>query len=523
MTPLEFQPTAAPRGRPRKWVLADGEKRDLARIYLETNRTRKAGSMELAWVLFAEARAAQWGWTVRHHRVAGALPVEVVEVMRRARPLVGLHRGGAARLRSEGPYVPGTMRRNLAEGRRLLAGERFSVDDITRDIACWIPWPWGGCPCSQRFGVRLGRWQTLVVLDDASNTVVSSLCVFRYEQSYRGSDVAGLLLRTERDVCMPDQWVLEGGVWQGERVLQLLDGRWISAKGRPNQKLVERWIHEMHTRLSAELGNVGRRRGEIRRNSELYVACRAGRADPREHFLAFEDCQATFRNAVEWLNDREIRSRDYGTWVPSERWASDMAANPRALRSGDDLWLAAPVARALTVRRGGMVRLREIGPHGCPLNWVFAADWLHEHEGRRVVVYFDPLDGWPVTAAIAAEGSRRLLGAATCANPFGENHDAESAMVAAIRRSMVSEYRAILGSKVLETEIRAPARVTQTFSGQQAAWAREAGARAVVVPDGRARLDHEPGGNDGGGLLPGGFAESLRRRAEAARLRAANF
>ena len=510
-------------GRPRKWTLTAEERLDLAAIYLETNRTAKSGSMELAWVLFAEARPASWAWTVRDHRVDGALPVEVVEVMRKARPLVGAHRGGSKRLRSEGPYVPGTMRRHHEEARRLRAGERFSVDDITRDIACWIPWPWGGCPCSDRYGVRLGRWQTLVVLDDATNMAVAASTVFRFEQSYRGSDVASLIIRTERDIGMPDQWVLEGGVWQGERVLSLLGDRWISAKGRPNQKLVERWIHEMHTRLSVELGNVGRRRGEIRKNSETYVACRAGRRDPRDHFLAFETSQAAFDRAVCWLNDREVRSRDYGTWTPSRRWDLDTAANPRTCRAGDELWLAAPVARDITVRRLGVLRLREVGPHGIPMDWVFTADWLHEHEGRQVRVFFDPLEDWPVTAAVALPGSRKLLGTAVCLNPFGEARDAATEMVGAVRRSMMREYRAIAGSKIVETEIRTPARTLETISGEQAAGVREAGARAVVIPIGRDGADHEPRRNDGGGPLPGSFSQSLRRRAEAAKLKAGNF
>jgi hypothetical protein len=118
--------------------------------------------MEAAWVLFCE-EAGQFLHTVKHHRLAGSLPTSAKEWMRRAKGLVTPHRGGSKELRLKGPYQQGGMRSHWSENRRLRAGESFSPDDLTRNVAVWIPWPNGGCPCSEKIGVRLGRWQTLVV------------------------------------------------------------------------------------------------------------------------------------------------------------------------------------------------------------------------------------------------------------------------------------------------------------------------------------------------------------------------
>jgi hypothetical protein len=294
----------------------------------------------------------------------------------------------------------------------------------------------------------------LVAHDDASSYIPAVSSVFRYSQSYRASDVAGLLLRTERDICKPDAWVLEGGVWQTERVLAVTGGRFISAKGRPNQKLVESYFNRLWKRMSLQRGDVGRHRGEMRKVSDLYVACRAGRKDPREFFMSLDEAQAELYSAIEWLNDKLISSDTYGKWVPTIRWNDDMSDHVRTRRSEHDLWLAAPVAAQRMVRRQS-VKIHEEGPLGIPMDWHFAAPWLADYEGRNVVVYFDPMDSWPVTAHITLPESRKLLGTAECLNPIGESRDRAVELVSSIRRSMMSEYRAIT-SGLTERSVRTP-------------------------------------------------------------------
>jgi len=529
MNPIRYTMTARGPGRPRAVVLTDDQEKKLAALYLSTNKDRSSGSMEAAWVLFCESPdGAEHAWTIRAHRVVGALPTAAVEVMRRARPLVGIARGGAKRGRSEGPYVAGAMRRSKTEERRLRAGERYSVDDLTRNVACWIEWPWGGCKLSDRFGVKLGRWQTLAVHDDATGCVIAVKSVFRAEQSYRGSDAASVIYQTERDIGLYGglsnndfcgKWIVEGGVWQSEQMLAALGGRFISAKGRPNQKLIERWFGSLQTVDSVNLGDLGRQRGEILETNAAYLACRRGERDPRGLFLPLEIGQASLVKAIEYLNEREIRSREYGNWVPQERWDADVAAWPLVRREDDsDAWVHAPERRRLTVTRAAMLSTRGLGPLGVPMTLHFTAPWLWEHAGRKLDLYFDPLGSWPIEATVVDPVRRKPLGLARCQDAYGLGVDRDAAMAAAIRRCMISETRMIMGTRRAVTERRGVDAATVTsergdgitdFPRSRPAQTAGSGERS-----GRAEQDHEPSTALGGGLdLP----RALGRRAAAAR------
>ena len=399
---------------------------------------------------------------MENRRIARRLPAAALEVMQRARQLVGAARGGAKRLRSEGPYVAGGLRIRHDEGRRLLAGERYSVDDLTRNVPCWIPWPWGGCKCSDRFGARLGRWQTLAVHDDATSVLVAVKSVFRFEQSYRGADAASLVFQTESEVGMrgfgpgESHWVIEGGVWQSEQMLATLAGRFISAKGRPNQKLIERWFGAMQTRDSVHFGDVGRIRGERMEDNALYLACRRGEKDPRKHFLSMEAGQESLMETIHWMNTREIRSKTYGKWVPMERWETDTAATPLVTRTAADAWVMSPERRRLKITRHAMISCQAVGPLGVAMPLVFSAAWLWEHAGREIDLYFDPMGAWPIEAAVACPKTRKALGTVTCQASFGESRDRDSEMATAIRKTMMSELRCIVGSKRRVIEIRTP-------------------------------------------------------------------
>ena len=172
-----------PNGRPPVAALSQADLDTIAALFLQTNRTRKDGSIRLAWVRFCEANAGRFGHLVANHVPLTCIPLAVKEACRKARSSISFKRGGRARLTHESAYVPGTMRLARDGKRRLYAGEQASVDDATRNVACWIPWPWGGCPCSDKYGVKLGRWQTLVVHDDASSFIPLFSSVFRVAQS----------------------------------------------------------------------------------------------------------------------------------------------------------------------------------------------------------------------------------------------------------------------------------------------------------------------------------------------------
>lgn len=428
-----------PHGRPPVVDLSDDDLRQIQSYYLPTNRNKKEGSILLAWVRFCESRD-ELNHLVSDHMPETTIPSAVTEACRQARAAVGAHRGGERRLRHESAYVPGTMRRHHSMQRRLVAGERASIDDATRNVACWISWPWGGCPCSDKYGVRLGRWQTLIVHDDASSYVPVVSSVFRWHQSYRATDAAAAIFETERDVLMFDHWSIEGGVWQTRRVLDILGGRFISAKGRPNQKLVENYIGRLWDIMAGQPGDVGRHRAEILRNSDLYIKAREGRVDPRDHFLSLSQGQSALYESVDYLNEKRLQSRTYGTWVPKDRWQADLEEYPRATRPDADDFLILPVAETRTVSNDS-ISITEDGPMGVRMKWIFTADWLAAYRGRKVTAYFDPKSEWPVSAVICLQGKRQPLGSAVCINPVGESKDHAIEIVKSVRQTVLTETR----------------------------------------------------------------------------------
>jgi hypothetical protein len=76
---------------------------------------------------------------------------------------------------------------------------------------------------------------------------------------------------------------------------------------------------------------------------------------------------------------------------------------------------------------------------------VWNAPELYEWLGRSVELYFDPLAQWPLEGVVVQPGTRRVIGSAICQNPYGESRDADRERVAAIRRTMLSDLRIILG------------------------------------------------------------------------------
>ncbi len=477
-----------PSGRPPVAELTADDLADIQVRYVGgTNKSEKEGSMLLAWVRFCEANPDRFGHLVKDHMPATTIPTAVREACQRKRALIGVLRGGASRQRHEGAYVPGTMRRHWEMNRRLWAGERASVDDATRNVACWIPWPWGGCPCSDKFGVRLGRWQTLIVHDDASSFIPFISSVFRWHQSYNGTDAASVILRAEQQVCQFDLWSIEGGVWQSKLPLAVLGGRFISAKGRPNQKLVENAIGRLWDIMAGQCGDVGRYRAEMKVNSDLYNACRRGDKDPRKHFLSYQQGQEQLYTAVEYLCEKRINSRTYGTWIPKERWEMDLAEAPRPMRCATEDFLVLPVHKDHVVR-GGSIKTVHEGPLGVKMTWSFADDWLWQYEGKRVTIHFDHMAAWPVIGTVTLEGSRKPLGTVECINTYGESKDRAVEIVSSIRKTMMSETR-VIATRHTERILRHNQGVIVTTSGAPAAATNET--RAPLSANAPERFEPE--------------------------------
>ena len=308
---------------------------------------------------------------------------------------------------NDGIYAPGWLRMREDGSRRLLPGERQVWDDASVNVGVVVPWPRGGDKCSDRFGVRVARFQLLLGLDCATDHVAGYAFVCRPSDAYGAGDVVRALHGVwQRAGFAPAEIVLEGGAWQAERTLQFLAKagvRRVSAKGRPNQKLVEGFFNRLWTTMSWKLppgGQVGRFRGEMRRETQLLMAAQAGRLDPRTVFPSYETFHKALAESIDYLEDEWIESRQYGKWRPLEAYrAVNAAENGRTLPA--DLWVhALPEVAECTVRRGGMVHARATSPHGTVCDYDFAWEAGFEAEGRRVRVRFDP---WNIAAGGVVE------------------------------------------------------------------------------------------------------------------------
>jgi len=467
------------RGRPNRVILTSADERELAKLYLQSNRTESGGSATMAARVLAgknpalaEALAAR---ASKHD-----LPAAVRKAVEPAKRLVKLHREGEKGLRATAGYNPGRMRLSEDGSRRLFAGEQICADDGTINFGVVVPWPWGGCKCSDKFGVKLGRFQLLLMHDDATSLIPCWSYIIRPSQSYRAADVAGLLLRFCRDICLPDRALFEGGNWQSKRVFSALEAlgiELVDVKGRPNQKLVENFFNRLWTRISIESnGSVGRFREDDRLGQELYVAGQDGRKDPRLSFPFLDDALQAIETSIRWENDERIESKVYGKWIPVERWAHDMIEHPRPRLSATDdhFWLAAPVLEERVVRRD-MIEVTTTGPLGMTATFHFTSPALWELNGKRVRIAFDPLQN-PCEAIIADIDRPRVLCTATSVDPWNKDTDAATAEVKALRAIMRREYRSLMvdgdGAQrlgVKETEVRGIDRAVEIRSGSGAA------------------------------------------------------
>ena len=483
------------RGRPRETQLTPAQAQRFLQLVLLGNKDHKSGSASMAFrVLCQEFPDIDWDYKTLASK--HQIPACAKELARKANGLVAFHRQGERGLRSAGAYAPGGLRTDGMGTRRAYGGERASWDDATVNFGVVIPWPWGGCKLSEKHGVKLGRFQLLLVHDEATSYVPAWSHVIRESQAYRGTDVAEAVMRVARDVCLFESLVLEGGVWQGRRMQRVMEGmgtKLISAKGRPQCKMVENYFNRLWTRLGMEpgLASVGRFRGEEKATSDFYVKCRAGMADPRWKFPWLEEAVQGLENSVRFLNSDRIESKKYGQWIPEERWTRDMEAHPRPLMDASKLWLASPVMEKRKVTRNG-VAIKATGPLGIPMLYQFTGPCLWEWEGREVEVYFDPLAEWPLTATIAKPGTAVVLGSAECSNPYhegGVGPDASKRLRDVMRR----EYRLVwshgrpLAVSTKESVLRGIDSVVEIR--RDAATAAAATAAADTIPLLRSRTD----------------------------------
>jgi hypothetical protein len=387
------------------------------RMVLTHNRTEEAGSYSLALQLAAQnpiAPEAFRRW-VAGRKDRYSIPPSIRQWIDVPAAVQRHHRNPTeAGLR--GVYCPDSLRINHRTGERLHAGERFSADDGSVNFVVMVPWPTGGCPCSDRFGVKVGRFQLLVMHDDATGYVPHFSWIARASQSYRAEDIAAFLHAPLAQLGCWESALLEQGSWNSHRVAELLALAGIERDTayEPQQKLVEGWWNRAWTRLSNLPGQIGRYRGEEEAAAALVEKYRRGSADPRAELMYLADAATAVARVVAELNVTRIEAGPlFGSWVPAERWQLDLAAKPLKRLRAEAEPLTRPERRELKVRRW-MVHCEAVNQLGEKNKYEFFDEALIAHEGKQVIAYFDPWED-PCTAAIyTADGRTQIAERATC-------------------------------------------------------------------------------------------------------------
>ncbi len=276
------------------------------------------------------------------------------------------------------------------ERRPPLPGEVIECDDATINFPVCVPWTLGGDPCSEKFGVKLGRFQWLLAIDAASRYIPAWTYVMRPRSSYRAEDALSLMYAHAVQHGIPVQWRFEQGVWRSKLVQGAVKamGSDLRTVYSPHQKPhIEGLFNTLWTKLSVEFpeADVGRFRGENEAANEMFIACHRGHRDPRKCFPSLKTAVAAFQEVIAEKQMTPVES-EVGRWVPMERWA----ARPELRRLAPEAaWMFAPVAREWTVRGmlvGGRIPLFE----DLSVPFDFSAPWLAQYHGARLRVHFDP-------------------------------------------------------------------------------------------------------------------------------------
>lgn len=295
--------------------------------------------------------------------------------------------------------APGSaMWRRDASGARAFtrAGDWIEADDGTINFPVVIPWTMGGCPCSDKYGVKVGRFQFLRPIDAGSRYRPGYIYVARPKGSYRREDVLALMRMVCRSMGIPRGWRFERGTWESNMVKDAVAklGSQLQTVYSPRGKaFVESGFNQDWTKLSAHFPNaqVGRFMGETEEANVFLTKAKNGTQDPRDLYPTLGQAITAFDQITAEENRTPVNSPNWGRWVPEERFQEHLAANPLPAYDTANDWIFSPYVRDWTVRGmlvGGKVPIFE----EVSVPFDFSADWLPNFSGAKVRCYFDPAD-----------------------------------------------------------------------------------------------------------------------------------
>lgn len=297
------------------------------------------------------------------------------------------------------------------EERLIRPGEQWTIDDGSINLLCIVPGlERPGDKCFDNFGVCVGRFQFLLVVDHRTRFVTGWSFTARPRDSYRAEDITATLQNAMLEHGAPRSLVLEHGVSASRLISETLAqlGIRIQRASSPHQKVVESVFNRLWTKLSIQPGQVGRFRGEEEQANLLLSRVREGSVDPRGKLLELPAVLQALRDVVADHNAQWVNSSRYGRWVPATWFRKEAPASVRPL-SPRDAWMFSPrVTEPLKVNGFRVQTTVAIMP-GHSIAFVFAAEWLSEFHGARVKLYFNPFSPECVATAVLDEavGERR--------------------------------------------------------------------------------------------------------------------
>ena len=389
-------------GRKQKFPqLTETEETKIRELYRRSNKSEDAGSMVTAAKFFAlepDCREDLRG-PILAAVEQGRVPTPLKRIFERITSThIASHRQPGMTATENFSGEVGAFAQDLIQRRRVIES-----DDGTLNFAAWIPWPLGGDLCSDKFQVRLGRWQFLPALEAGfTQMYLGYALVCRPRGSYRAEDIRSLIHLIARTHGIPDKFRFERGAWESNAIVDLLKklGVELDTVYQSNQKpFVEGGFSPLWTYLSMIDGQVGRYRGEMEEENLLVQKCRAGRADPRDHFPSLAQCIKAVDGALAMRNS-DKRDSIYGKWVPEVRHQQLNEARPWRPLAAELEYLFSPYVKEWTVAKGtvgGKVQILE--DYSAP--FYFVHDDLWRWNGRKVRIYFDPVAS-PCRATIAS-------------------------------------------------------------------------------------------------------------------------
>lgn len=390
-------------GRPRsKTALNKEEKAAVKANYLITNRTKDGGSVQEAVRMAArkgQLRPEIAEQVMENDRTGRMItPAEAADVT--VPPVVVRQHRNPTEANLDYLNSPGSLMwidcPISGEKKFVRVGDVLEADDSTVNFYVCVPWEMGGCPTSERFGVKIARFQWLVCIDRASRFVAGWSYTMRPKSSYRGEDVVSLFQTVFRQHGIWKRLCLERGVWEStlvEKMIRNLHCERMTAYTPHQKPYIESLFNLMWTKLSELPGQVGRFAGDEEAVEKLATSCRRGATDPRQHFPMLATVLAALDRVVAERNEQPIKSQMYGDWVPQERWLTQLTESREVGRlrplPEQMAWAFSPCVRKWTVRGnlvGGSIQIME----GTSIRFDFSAPWLTQFDGHEVDVYCDP-------------------------------------------------------------------------------------------------------------------------------------